>query len=502
MINSQESYFNTFGVGEAQLSKLVEAALEHGGDYADLFFENSTYRELVLRDGKVSTGGFHVDYGVGIRVLKGDKTGYAYSESTQMRDMLATAEAASAIAMGSDTDGRTAAKIVREARSTAATYTVQHSNGDRLGRRFFPGRPNPAADRYPVAMDWRSAAVESLKPYLEKLETAIRRKDSRVLKVIGILEVSMSDILMYNSFSELKYDTRPMGTLAASVVLSDGKSIENSHVSRSFRMGAEMLTEDLIEGLAEQVTSRLDDKFSAKRPKGGVMPVVMGAGASGILLHEAMGHSFEADFNRKGQSIFAHRLGQKVCMDGINIVDDGTIRGNRGALNFDDEGVPGQRTCMVENGVLASYLHDRISAKFYGVTPTGNGRRESFRYNPIPRMRATYMEGGNSEPESIIASVKKGIYVDEFSNGEVKIGEGDFTFYVKSGYLIENGRLTMPVKDINIIGNGPKALADIVAVGNDPKIDDAAWTCGKEQSAAVSCGIPTVLVKELTVGGE
>lgn len=232
------------------------------------------------------------------------------------------------------------------------------------------------------------------------------------------------------------------------------------------------------------------------------MPVVMGAGASGILLHEAMGHSFEADFNRKGQSIFAHRLGQKVCMDGINIVDDGTIRGNRGALNFDDEGVPGQRTCMVENGVLASYLHDRISAKFYGVTPTGNGRRESFRYNPIPRMRATYMEGGNSEPESIIASVKKGIYVDEFSNGEVKIGEGDFTFYVKSGYLIENGRLTMPVKDINIIGNGPKALADIVAVGNDPKIDDAAWTCGKEQSAAVSCGIPTVLVKELTVGGE
>ncbi|MCQ2147999.1 MAG: TldD/PmbA family protein, partial [Bacteroidales bacterium] len=243
-------------------------------------------------------------------------------------------------------------------------------------------------------------------------------------------------------------------------------------------------------------------RFEAKRPKGGKMPVVMGAGASGILLHEAMGHAFEADFNRKGQSIFSDKMGQRICPEGINIVDDATIHGNRGSLNFDDEGVPGQRTVMVEDGILTSYLHDRISAKFYGVTPTGNGRRESFRYNPIPRMRATYMESGNADPESIIASVKKGIYVDEFANGQVKIGEGDFTFYVKSGRLIENGRLTMPVKDINIIGNGPQALSDIVAVGNDLIVDDGTWTCGKGQSCPVSCGIPTVLVNNLTVGGE
>jgi len=230
--------------------------------------------------------------------------------------------------------------------------------------------------------------------------------------------------------------------------------------------------------------------------------VVMGAGASGILLHEAMGHAFEADFNRKGQSIFSDKMGKKVCDESITIVDDGTIKKNRGSINFDDEGVPGQRTCMVENGVLTSYLHDRISARFYGVSPTGNGRRESFRYNPIPRMRATYMESGNAQKDGIIASVKKGIYVDEFSNGQVQIGEGDFTFFVKSGYLIEDGHLTQPVKDINIIGNGPKALADIVAVGNDLTIDDGAWTCGKGQSCPVSCGIPTVLVKNLTVGGE
>ena len=228
----------------------------------------------------------------------------------------------------------------------------------------------------------------------------------------------------------------------------------------------------------------------------------MGAGASGILLHEAMGHAFEADFNRKGQSVFSEKMGQKICDESISIVDDGTIPFNRGSINFDDEGVPGQKTYMVKDGILTSYLHDRISAGFYGGSPTGNGRRESFRYAPIPRMRATYMESGKADKESIIASVKKGIYVDQFSNGEVQIGEGDFTFFVKSGFLIENGRLTQPVKDINIIGNGPQALADIVAVGNDLKIDEGAWTCGKGQSCPVSCGIPTVLINKLTVGGE
>lgn len=233
------------------------------------------------------------------------------------------------------------------------------------------------------------------------------------------------------------------------------------------------------------------------------MPVVMGAGASGILLHEAMGHAFEADFNRKGQSIFSDKMGSRVCRKGINIIDDGTIRANRGACNYDDEGVPGQKTYMVSDGVLTSYLHDRISAAGYGVAPTGNGRRESFRYNPIPRMRATYMESGSDGSlEDLIASVDKGVFVDKFSNGQVKIGEGDFTFYVKSGFLIEKGRLTMPVKDINIIGNGPQALADMVAVASDLRIDDGTWTCGKEQSVAVSCGMPSVLVKSLTVGGE
>jgi TldD protein len=257
-----------------------------------------------------------------------------------------------------------------------------------------------------------------------------------------------------------------------------------------------------MDEIVDDITSGIDQRFEATRPKGGQMSVVMGAGASGILLHEAMGHAFEADFNRKGQSIFSDKLGKRVCPEGVNVVDDGTLAMNRGAGNYDDEGVPGEKTYMVKDGILCSYLHDRISAAWYGVTPTGNGRRENFRYNPIPRMRATYMESGDANPSDIIASVTNGIYVDEFSNGQVKIGEGDFTFFVKSGYMIENGRLTAPVKDINIIGNGPQALADIKAVGNDLKIDNGTWTCGKEQSVAVSCGMPTVLIGSLTVGGE
>ena len=232
------------------------------------------------------------------------------------------------------------------------------------------------------------------------------------------------------------------------------------------------------------------------------MSVVMAAGASGILLHEAMGHAFEADFNRKGTSIFADQMGRQICPRGIQILDDGTLPGNRGSLNFDDEGIPGQKTYMVEDGVLTSYLHDRISAAHYGVRPTGNGRRESFRYAPLPRMRCTYMENGPARPEDLIAAVSRGLYVDEFSNGQVQIGEGDFTFFVKAGFLIENGRLTQPVKDINVIGNGPAALADLQGVAGDLVIDPGAWTCGKEQSVPVSCGIPTVLIGKLTVGGE
>ncbi|MGE4415420.1 MAG: TldD/PmbA family protein, partial [Bacteroidales bacterium] len=281
---------------------------------------------------------------------------------------------------------------------------------------------------------------------------------------------------------------------------SNGR-IENGSYSRSYRGGFEFLTNSLIDHIAKEVVASTSFLFNATRPKGGQMPVVMSAGSSGILLHEAIGHAFEADFNRMNTSIFSNKMGEKICSQEISVVDDGTIPFNRGSINFDDEGVPSQKTYMVREGILESYLHDRISAKHYKTNPTGNGRRESFRYMPLPRMRATYMENGKNSEEDIIASVKKGIFALNFSNGQVQIGAGDFTFFVKSGYLIENGKLTQPVKDINIIGNGPEALANIVAVASNNIIDDSTWTCGKEQYCPVSCGMPSVLVNKLIVGG-
>ena len=495
MISDKQFYLDTFKVSDIDLQKLTETALAHGGDWCDLYFENTMNQSHQLMDGEVSSGALNIDYGVGIRVLCGEKTGYAYSESTEWKDMESAAVAASAISQG-------AAISPRDTRSTGATYTVQENNGGRLVRRLYPGCPNPAADRYPILQNWRDISPSVSVTYLERLEKMIRTRDSRITSVICVISSQTSDYLMYNSFGEMKYETRPMTTVQAVLTADNGKRKIQKNISRSYRRGAEMLTEALAEEMVETLTRGIDSSFEAVRPKGGQMPVVMGAGASGILLHEAMGHAFEADFNRKGQSIFTDKMGKRVCPEGINIVDDATIRGNRGSLNFDDEGVPGQRTMMVEDGILTSYLHDRISAKFYGVAPTGNGRRETFRSSPIPRMRATYMESGTAEPEGIIASVPKGIYVNEFSNGQVKIGEGDFTFFVKSGFLIENGKLTQPINDVNVIGNGPQALKDILAVGNDCLIDDSAWTCGKGQSAPVSCGMPTVLVSNLLVGGD
>jgi TldD protein len=232
------------------------------------------------------------------------------------------------------------------------------------------------------------------------------------------------------------------------------------------------------------------------------MEVVLAPGSSGILLHEAMGHGMEADFNRKKISTFADKMGKPVAEKFVNIVDDGTIPSLRGTINVDDEGNDSQKTVLVENGILSSYMHDRISAQYYKVKPTGNGRRETFRYNPIPRMRNTYMPAGPHDPEEIIRSVKKGIYTEEFSNGQVNIGAGDFTFYVKTGYLIEDGKKTRPIKDVNVIGNGPEVLRRITMVGNDLKFDEGLWTCGKDgQGAPNQMGLPTVKVSAITVGG-
>lgn len=452
--------------------RLLRLALERGGSYADLFFEQTIYHDITLRDGQVNTAGTHTDSGLGIRVLTGDQTGYAFTESVAARDMERAAHTAAFIADSSN-----------PAPQSVRLHTIKTKN------------------LYPVTDQWNDISPERKIPFLQEMNDLVFGADKRVKKVIARLSDTTTFIRFYDSEGTGFTDLRPMASLSVSCIMEAGGKTETASCSRSFRMGGEFLQHSLIEELAAEVVARTAFQFSAVQPKGGEMPVVMAAGGSGILLHEAIGHAFEADFIRKSISIFSGRLGTRVCAPGINIIDDGTIPFNRGSINIDDEGTPGQKTYMVTDGILTSFLHDRISAVQFGVPATGNGRRESFRFMPLPRMRATYMENGPSTEESLIASIKKGLYVDTFSNGQVQIGAGDFTFYVKSGYLIEKGKLTRPVKDVNIIGNGPAALADIKGVANNFIMDNGTWTCGKEQSCPVSCGMPTVLVGSLTVGG-
>jgi len=461
-----------FNVTENDLRKVIAVALEKGGDYADLYFQHTFYNSLTLQDGAVNRAYSNIDYGVGIRVVSGDQQGYAFVENINPEEMMKAAQVASRIANGS-----------------AKTPPLK------IDEKVFK-------NYYPILKSWEDQSIQEKTPYLQKLNERIFGLDSKVVKVNAGINDETSYVLYYNSEGTLCHDVRPMVMLYGSCVMQKGDQIENGFASRAMRKDASFLTDDLIEEVAQEAFMKTAIMFESIKPKGGEMPVVMSAGGSGILLHEAIGHAFEADFNRKNISIFSDKLGKTVCDKIINILDDGTLEYNRGSINFDDEGINSQKTYIVKDGVLASYLHDRISAKHYGVSPTGNGRRESFRSIPIPRMRVTYMENGNCTQDDIIASVKNGIFVDTFTNGQVQIGAGDFTFYVKTGYLIENGKLTQPIKDINIIGNGPKALADITMVANNFKIDPGAWTCGKDgQSCPVSLGLPSVLVKQLTVGG-
>jgi TldD protein len=472
---TMQSMLARFDVDTEDLRVIIYEALSKGGDYADLFFEHTINSSVSLRDGEVNRASSNIDFGVGIRVVAGDRTGYAYAENTNRETMLQAA--------------RTAAGIANlPAKSSECPLKIEEKH---------------FRNYYKIAKSWENVSVDETKAYAEKLNAAIFALDKRVAKVSVGLVNSTSYILFFNSEGTLACDYRPMAVMSASCTMEDNGKIENGYASRAYRKGFDFLDDNLVDTLAKEVVAQTALMFEAIKPKGGEMPVVMGAGSSGILLHEAIGHAFEADFNRKNVSIFSDLLGKKICHESINVVDDGTIENARGAINFDDEGIESQKTYIVRNGILESYLHDRISARYYGVNPTGNGRRQSFRYAPMPRMRVTYMESAEMPEEEMIASVRNGVYVDNFSNGQVQIGAGDFTFFVKTGYLIENGKLTRPIKDVNIIGNGPKALSDILMVGNNLKIDESAWTCGKDgQSMPVGQGLPSVLVGKLTVGGE
>jgi TldD protein len=471
-VTESRALFAWFGVDEGTISRALGEALGRGADFADLYFQHERATAIALEDGLISRASTQVDQGVGVRAVAGDRVGYAYSESLELDAILRAARTAASIAAGGP----------REASAQVALRTTD--------------------DRYALERAWESVSIAERLPLVRRLEQKIRALDTAIVKVSISWSDSDERVLVATSDGWFAQDRRPMGILRCSVAATKDGQTQSNTAGLALRDGLEAFSEERLDTLARDVVSRTMILFDARRPPAGVMPVILSAGASAILLHEAIGHGLEADFNRKGTSIYSTLLGQQVAPDFVTVVDDGTQQNDRGALNVDDEGTPGERTLLIENGVLRSYLHDRISARHYGVSPTGSGRRQSFRHAPIPRMRSTYMLAGPHTRDEIIRSVERGIICDSFTNGQVNIGAGDFTFFVKNGWLVEGGRITAPIKNANLIGNGPEVLQSVQMAGDDPKLDTGTWTCGKDgQGVPVSQGMPTVLVGAITVGG-
>lgn len=466
-------WFQPFGVDDDLIQRTLSEATAHGADDADLFFQHTTATSVGLSDRAVNRAHTTVDLGVGIRVIVGDQVGYAYTENLSRSSLSRAAQTARAIATG-----------------TNGTHQAPVDTTRSL--------PN----HYPVNRAWADVDIGTRIPLIRAWEDAAFSKDPRIEKVQVSLSDSDTHVLIARANGEVVADYRPMTRAFVSVTANDNGQRETGMYNVASRGDLSYYDEGRQQRLVDRSVAYALRALDAESPPAGEMPVVLASGSSGILLHEAIGHGMEADFNRKRVSIYADKMGKSIAPKDVTIVDDATLPSARGSLNVDDEGSPTENTTLVENGVLTSYLHDRISARHYGVQPTGSGRRESFRHHVLPRMRSTYMQPGPHDPEDIIKSVKTGLYCETFANGAVHIGGGDFSFYVRHGRLIEDGKLTKPVKDVNLIGNGPKVLEAIEKVGNDLRVDEGGWTCGKDgQGVPVSQGMPTVLVQKLSVGG-
>ncbi len=455
-----------FPLTNEDLYSILSTALSQGGEYADIYLEDTDITGMALQDGIVSLCQQAIIYGAGIRVVRGLRTGYAYTMDI----------------------------------SPKAMHDAARFAGSMQGENLVHTTPQFSITNVPAVLT-EKADVKALQKLLMYINESARNLSDKVVKVNAGINQQIQHVKFVCSEGTGFQDRRPKTTLYVSIVMEKDGETQMGMASRSMQMGTEMLSTELTDELVKEAYRKAEFLFQAKQIEGGEMPVVMAAGGSGILMHEAIGHAFEADFIRTGESIFTGQLGQQICHPSISIVDDGTLPGDVGHLAYDDEGVCGQCTVLVDRGKLNSFLYDRISAKHFGTKPTGNGRRESFRYAPLPRMRSTYMLAGNAKEEDIIHSVKRGIYAETFTNGQVQIGAGDFTFFMKTGYLIEDGRLTTPLRDMNIIGNGPQALRDISMVADNLRIDHSAGMCGKGgQHVPVSQGLPTVLINKLVVG--
>jgi TldD protein len=470
-------FHDRFGLGDAELATALDTALERRVDYADLFFEYATADSVMLEEGIVKTGDRHVEQGVGVRAQAGERQGYAHSDDVTVESVKLAATSARAIS-----------------RQGGAGGSVAIAPGGSQRR-----------DLYPVATPPTEVAVERKVALLEEIDAYARDLDPRVKQVMASSLSQHRHVLVVGSDGTHCADVRPLVRLNVQVVAADpgGARREVGYQGMGGRYEFERLLDPaqwrpLVEEAVRIAVLNLE---SVPCPAG-TMNVVLGPGWPGILLHEAIGHGLEGDFNRKRTSAFADRLGQRVAAPGVTVVDDGTLPGRRGSLNVDDEGCPTQRTVLIEDGVLVGYLQDRLNARLMGMPRTGNGRRESYAHLPMPRMTNTFMLAGEDDPQEILGSVENGLYAVSFGGGQVDITSGKFVFSASEAYRIEGGRIGAPVKGATLIGNGPDVLTRVTRIGNDLELDRGVGTCGKDgQSVPVGVGLPTVRIDGITVGG-
>lgn len=457
------------GVLDASFARL----LGPGVDFGDIYFQHSRRESWSVEDGIVKDGSHAIEQGVGVRAVSGEKTGFAYSDDIRREALLDSASAARAISRSGG----------------------QVSGGQRI---VVPGRELYVPDDPIEGMgaDEKVAALRAV-------DALLRAADSRVKQVTVSLSGAIDTVLLARSDGILAADVRPLVRFNVQVIVEQDGRREQGYSGGGGRFGyAELFAEGRPEAIAREALRQALVALEAIDAPAGTLPVVLGPGWPGVLLHEAVGHGLEGDFNRKGTSVFAGRIGERVAAPGVTIVDDGTLAGRRGSLNIDDEGMPSQCTVLIEDGILRGYLQDSLNARLMGMAPTGNGRRESFAHLPMPRMTNTYMRSGQYDPGEIIASVKKGLYAPNFGGGQVDITSGKFVFSASEAYLIEDGRITRPVKGATLIGNGPETMTRVSMIGNDMALDAGVGICGKDgQSVPVGVGQPTLKIEAMTVGG-
>jgi TldD protein len=461
------------GLGAGDLEKTLGRIMAPGIDDADLYFEYTRAESWVLEDGIIKEGAHSIDQGVGVRAVSGEKSGLAYSDEIVAPALTRAADTVRAIARGGGSGSLQAWKT----QNIAPLYTADD----------------------PVL----SLAPEEKIALLNRIDVATRAKDPRVKQVIASLSAEHTTVLVAAADGTLGADVRPLVRLSISVIAEKDGRREKGSAGGGGRFGLGYFLEGgIVDAYIEEAVTQAVTNLDAVAAPAGAMTVVLGPGWPGILLHEAIGHGLEGDFNRKGTSAFAGRMGQRVATPEVTVVDDGTITGRRGSLSMDDEGTPTQCTTLIERGILRNYLQDRLNARLMGMRPTGNGRRESYAHLPMPRMTNTYMLGGDRDPGEIIASVERGIYASQFGGGQVDITNGKFVFSASQAWLIENGRITRPVRGATLTGNGPDVLTRVSMVGNDMQLDSGIGVCGKDgQSVPVGVGQPTIRIDEMIVGG-